>query len=51
MEDKAGKKKSYAGGPIAGLADTSEGELDQQLVSYAYNTAIIAVVSMVGDAE
>ena len=48
MEDKGGRKKTLTGvTTISGLADMATGDLDQQLISYTYNTAVIAVVAMV----
>lgn len=49
LEDKAQKKK-YSNIPpssIPDLAETSGGDLDQQLIFYAYNTAVVAIASMV----
>lgn len=47
MEDKAGKKKLSLVAPISGLVEMQSGDLDQQLICYAYNTAVIAVTAMV----
>lgn len=50
LEDKSHRKKSYSvpSGSVPGTVELSEGPLDQQLINYAFNTALIAVVSMVG---
>ena len=46
---KTSKTKSYSlpAGAIQGMVEVSEGSLDQQLINYAFDTALIAVVSMV----
>ena len=47
MEDKTGKKKLSVTAPIPGLVEMQTGDLDQQLICYAYNSAVIAVAAMV----
>lgn len=50
FDDKAAqKRKSLPSGTVPGAVDLNpSAPLDQQLINYAYNFALVAVVSMVG---